>query len=294
MDPQVSTKRTPLSALYNTETPPAGLDLLGLIGYPLDNSPSDTIHNTYCQTVGMPALYGKTHLSANDLGNFLNQSKAVGIKGLSITMPLKEAILPYLDTLSPEAEAIGAVNTVLFQDSKIIGHNTDGVGAIRAIEQALGEPVSNKRIVIVGAGGAAKAIAWEATQQKAQVFILNRTKEKARLLAEKVGASYDSLIKASAVLNEGCDVLIQTTPIGMLSNHSLIPPVILKPTMLVFDIITKPATTELLKGAQKQGCKVLHGQEMWIHQALEQYKLWLGESAIIDESTLRTAVKQSA
>lgn len=286
---QASSKPECITQLYKAKMPPKGCALLGLIGHPLDKSCSDRIHNAYCQTVGLPAYYGKASVTPNTLADFLEQAKVAGLTGLSVTMPLKEVILDYLDEIDPQAQSIGAVNTVLFKNGKAIGYNTDGIGAIKAIEQKLNQTLSGKRIVIIGAGGAAKAIAAESVKQGAHVTILNRTQAKAKQLATKLNCAYGPLTYLPEVLASGSDILVQATCVGMLRAHSLIPAPLLTSSTLVFDIIIQPAMTELLKNAQQQGCPILSGQAMWIHQALEQYKIWLGDTAVLDETALKSA-----
>ncbi len=182
-------------------------------------------------------------------------------------MPLKEAVLPFLDAIDPEAQKIGAVNTLLFEKGKIFGCNTDGIGALNALEKTLA--VKDKRIVILGAGGAAKAIAFEAHKRGALLTIVNRDAGKARRLAEHFGCKAIGLDRMHACAQEGYDLLLNTTPLSL-----PIGPADILPTAHVMDIKTRPQQTLLLKHAQEKGCPITYGYEMFIEQALGQYRLW--------------------
>lgn len=256
--------------------------IYGLIGDPIDQSISDETHNFLIKTLGIEAVYIKIQVSQEELPDFLTYAKDFSFKGLSVTMPLKEAILPFLDAIDLQALAIGAVNTLVFDRGKISGFNTDGIGALNAIERHF--LVNNKKMMIIGAGGAAKAIAYEAHKRGALVTIVNRDKTKAQEIAERLslkGVGLDSL----STCFENCDILINSTPI------SFELPKTLSPSTLVMDIKSKPKETVFLLQAIRKGCCVVFGYEMFVEQAACQFKLWLNP---IDLRQIKEILETSA
>ena len=241
--------------------------IYGLIGDPVDQSISDVTHNHVLAVCGLNSVYVKIQVHRSELENFLKLAKQLPFMGLSVTMPFKEHILPYLDDTDPQALTIGAVNTLIFEDGNISGFNTDGIGALNALEK--GFPVKGKRVVIIGAGGATKAIAFEAIRRGALVTILNRDADKAIRLATRLQCIGKGLDSMPACAKEGYDILINCTPSAL-----PIDPQDILPTAVVMDIKTKPAETELIKHALRKGCRIVYGYEMFIEQALGQFDLW--------------------
>ncbi len=231
--------------------------LYGLIGDPVDKSISNETHNCYMQSMGLNAIYVK--MQVTDLDGFLPLAKNL-FSGLSVTMPHKETILPYLDEIDPEAKEIGAVNTLLIQDGKLHGFNTDGKGALNAIEKEC--PVSGKHLVILGAGGAAKAIAFEAIKRGAQVTLVNRDKVRAQELAGRFSCQSSHSVPASY------DVLINCTPAFPITQDEILS------NALVMDITSKPKDTPFLMAAKLKGCRVIYGYKMFLEQAFLQFELW--------------------
>lgn len=235
--------------------------IYGLIGDPVDKSISDETHNCFMESMGLNAVYIKMQVKASELGDFIPLAKGL-FSGISVTMPLKEAVLPLLDTIDPEASSIGAVNTILFQKGKLIGFNTDGKGALNAIEKECA--VLGKHIVILGAGGAAKAIAFEAIKRGANVTIVNRDNSKAADLANRLSCL------ASDFMPIAYDILINCTPVFPILEKDILP------HALVMDITTKPKDTPFLMAAKSKGCKVLYGYKMFLEQAKLQFEYWFG------------------
>ena len=165
--------------------------LYGLIGDPVEQSIGDLTHNALMQTLEIDAVYVKMHVRAQELKEAILNLKSLSFKGLSVTTPHKETILKYLDFLDPEAQEIGAVNTIILKDAKAFGYNTDGIGALSAIEKYF--PVHYKTIVILGAGGAARAIAYEAKKRGARVILLNRNLERAKIVGKSLRCEWRSL-----------------------------------------------------------------------------------------------------
>jgi 3-dehydroquinate dehydratase / shikimate dehydrogenase len=242
--------------LLNQHTTP-----YGLIGDPVSQSIGHIVHNRMIREEKRNAVYVKTPVSEIELPPFLRLAHQLGFKGLSVTAPLKEAILPHLDHLDPNAQAIGAVNTVLFKERGLEGHNTDGKGAIESIKKQF--CLNGKKIIILGSGGAARAIAYEALQQGARVTLLNRTVERARNLAIKLSCQWGALED----LKQDYDLIINSTtspmPIDPSCFHS---------GAVAMDISISPSP--FLAQAQKKGCFIISGSDMWHCQALRQRALY--------------------
>lgn len=239
-------------------------EIYGLIGDPVKNSPGHLYHNAQFQKKAIPGVYVKMQLLQEELLEFIPLAKAIGIKGLSVTIPHKEKILPFIDEFSPTSKEIGAINTLLFKDKKIMGTNTDGHGALDALEKiAL---VQGKKIVLVGAGGAARGIAFEAKARGAEVLIVNRTFERAKKLGEEIGC------KALIDIPDSYDILINCSPLPM----PIDPKKIVAKT-IAMDIVYFPKITPFLEEALKKGCQVVYGEEMFLHQAARQITFWTGK-----------------
>lgn len=241
--------------------------LCGLIGDPVEQSISHVTHNEFFNKNDLNAVYVKMRVPPNELKKFLSLCRQLPFRGLSVTLPLKEAILSFLDEIDEKAQKIGAVNTLVFDHGKIKGYNTDCLGALDAVEKKM--KVDGKKIVIIGAGGAARAIAYEALLRGAHVTIINRHIERARQCAHEFGCRGKSLDEMCELTQEGYDILINATssrsPISMdnvLSNT------------LVMDINVNPKETPFLAEAQAKGCEIVYGIDMFYRQAQEQFKLW--------------------
>ncbi|MEI8364918.1 MAG: shikimate dehydrogenase [Parachlamydiaceae bacterium] len=241
--------------------------LYGLIGNPVDKSISDVTHNHLMSLFNLDAVYVKIEVKPSEVGDFLQFARQLSFCGLSVTMPLKECVLPYLDAIDPEALAIGAVNTLVFSEKGIAGFNTDGIGALSAIEEQCS--VKNKRIVILGAGGAAKAIAYEALRRGALVTIVNRTVEKAHLLAQRLHCTGMGLEQMSDCVAAGYDILINCTSVSM-----PISPDDILPQTLVMDVVTSPKETVFVRHALEKRCRIVYGHQMFAEQALGQFQRW--------------------
>lgn len=218
--------------------------LYGLIGDPVSHSIGHEFHNQFFDQKGINAVYVKMRVHSEELAAFLGAAKNLNFKGLSVTMPLKEKILPFLDQIDPVAQAIGAVNTVVFQKGKMIGYNTDAEAARIALE-TLG-PLDSQKVAILGRGGAAKAIAFA---------------------LEKAGASVATFTRALEEFASDYTILINATPSPMPLDPSLI-----IPGKKIMDLSL--LETPFLHKARKKGCSCLSGYPMYLHQALQQQFLW--------------------
>lgn len=250
----------------------------GLIGDPVDRSISDETHNSLIKASVLDAVYVKVQIKETELAEFLQYSKEIPFRGLSVTMPLKERVLPLLDIIDPTAAAIGAVNTICFENGKLFGFNTDGIGALNAIEHEC--QVAGKRIVLIGAGGAAKAVAYEAVRRGALVTILNRTEEKAIQIAQRIPCIPKGLDQMAACAKAGYDILINCTPdpLPISADHIL-------PGTIVMDLTTKPKETLFLKHAKDKRCRIIYGYQMFVEQAIGQFDLWF--RGCLDEDEMR-------
>jgi len=260
---------TTLLSHYRYRSLNSQTSLYGLIGDPIHRSISDVTHNRCMQTLGLDALYVKMQLTQNQLSSFMPFVKKL-FKGMSVTMPLKECILPYLDEVEPEARQIGAVNTLLFQEGKIVGFNTDGKGALNAIESK--GSVQGKQIVLLGSGGAARAIAFEAAKRGGHVTLYTRNSEKARGIPAKV-LDWEERHRL-----QDYDILINCTPLPMPIEACL-----LFPEKMIMDLTVRPRETELLKQAIEKKCRVIYGYEMFIEQAVYQFATWFKERLDLDQ-----------
>lgn len=246
-------------ALLNRQTA-----IYGLIGNPVDKSLGAIHHNRVFHNRNVNAVYVKITVDPDELEEFFSLAKKIGIRGLSVTMPLKEKILPFIDEIDPKAKQIGAVNTLLFKEGRIYGTNTDGSGALDAIEKQM--KVRGKKVVLIAAGGAARSIAFEARSRGAEVVILNRTLSRAEEIAKSIGGKADRL----DAIPSDYDILVNCSSIPM-----PIDPKNILSKALVMDIVYVPKETPFLKEALLRGCRVVYGEEMFLGQAQAQTKFWL-------------------
>ncbi|XXR50096.1 shikimate dehydrogenase [Sorangium sp. So ce381] len=207
--------------------------------------------------------------------------RALGIRGLGVSMPYKQAVIPLLDELDPVAERIGAVNTIVNDDGRLRGHNTDWIGAVRALEEVT--QLRGARVLLLGAGGAARAVAFGLAERGAHVTVANRDLEKARQLAAAVGGAAAPLDDAAALAHDH-GVLVNTTSLGMaeVDPRSPVPEEVLREGLLVMDIVYKPMITELVAAARRRGATAVHGGRMLLHQAAEQFRLYTGREPPLD------------
>jgi len=247
-----------LSQIYRFSSLNQDSSIYGLIGSPVHLSPGHIYHNDVFRLKNANAVYVKIDLSKEELPLAMPLIKELPFKGLSVTMPLKETILPFIDEMDSTAQAIGAVNTLKFQEGKIFGTNTDAKGALQALQRKE-KSLSGKKVVLFGAGGAARAIIYALKKEKAEVWIVNRTMEKAKTLAKEFDCFYGFPEKK-------CDILIHCgMPIEETQIH---------PNTIAMDIVHTPKETPFLKIARERGCEIIYGEEMFTSQASEQTNFW--------------------
>jgi 3-dehydroquinate dehydratase/shikimate dehydrogenase len=240
-----------------------GTAIYALIGDPVDKSAGHIVHNAVMEKLKIDAVYVKMVLDKEELAPFFSFVKSMPFEGLSVTMPLKEAVLPFLDEQEEDVKTIGSSNTLLLKKGRALGFNTDGKGALDAIE-AKGK-VKGKRLVVLGSGGTAKAIVFEALRRGANVCVINRSAEKAKELAHALGCQGGGV----DLLPKTYDLLINCTPEAFLSS--------IIPGSLVMDCVYVPKNTPFLLAAAAQGCSLVYGCEMFINQAVAQCLIWYGK-----------------
>lgn len=253
--------------------------LFGVIGHPVTHSLGPAMHNLALSLTGINGVY--LAFDVTDIPSAITGIRALSIAGISVTVPHKTTVMPYLDAIDDTAAAIGAVNTITNTDNTLTGHNTDAHGAVTALEEQTGS-LRGKTVLILGAGGAARAVAYGAAQKGATITIANRSRSKGEKLAADLNARFCEL---SDIPSVSYDILINTTPVGMHPNTDGIPisPDALKPGTTVMDIIYNPLQTRLLREARKRTCETIDGVPMFIHQGARQFALWTGREPPVDK-----------
>jgi shikimate dehydrogenase len=250
-----------------------------LIGRPVEHSLSPAIHNASFRAMGLDCIYVAFDVEPPSLDVALKSLKALGIRGANVTHPYKEEALRFLDEVDREALVTRSVNTIKNEGGALKGYNTDGYGALRALVDALGD-LSGLKVAVVGAGGAGRSLVYRLSTLDCEVYLLNRTPERARELVERLKGSsrarlhYAGLDDASIVSR--ADVLVNATPVGMTLPGTPVDPRYLRDQLLVFDMVYSPPRTPLLVEAERRGIKTLNGIPMLVHQAAEAERLWLG------------------
>ncbi|MCS6897305.1 MAG: shikimate dehydrogenase [Nitrospira sp.] len=263
----------------------------GIIGNPVEHSLSPAIHNAAFRALGVNCVY--LAWKVERIGDALRGLRALGnFRGASVTIPHKVSALPFLDEIEPTAARIGAINTIVSEGGRLIGHNTDATGALRALREG-GVALAGRRIVMVGSGGAARAIAFalaaESGAEKLTILgidhaerttLLNDLRAKTALPVDGAGLEEDILRR---IIPEA-HVLIHCTPVGMFPkvDATCVPASLLHADLAVMDIVYNPRTTRLLKEASLVGCRTIGGLDMFLHQAVAQFELWTNRPAPVD------------
>ena len=262
----------------------------GVIGDPIEHTLSPIMHNAAFQALKIDYVFLAFRVQATEVENAINGLRALAIQGLNVTMPHKNAVIKYLDELDPTAKTIGSANTILNKDGRLFGFNTDGVGALNALEQN-GVGVRGKKILLLGAGGAAKAIGYTLSQEADELVILNRTPKQATELTNLLKQKFNKKISSDALSPKTvkanlveADVLINATSMGMKPNsdQSPIKSEWLKPDLAVMDIVYNPLETKLAKDAKAAGAKVVGGVEMLIYQGAASFEIWTACKAPVE------------
>jgi 3-dehydroquinate dehydratase/shikimate dehydrogenase len=257
-----------------------------VIADPVAHSLSPQIHNAAFSAAGIDAVYVPFRVPVDTLGQFVEDMPRLGIRGLSVTIPHKEAIGKYLTKVDPAVKGIGAVNTVVWRENELLGYNTDYKAAMDSLENVLGASddekatysLQDKKVLVLGAGGVARAIMYGLEKRGAKATIAGRTRARAQVLADTFKAR---AVDWAARHNAEVDIIVNCTPIGMHPNVDETPynKSHLKPSMIVFDTVYNPESTLLLKEAKSHGCHTITGVEMFIRQAALQFMLFTGREA---------------
>ncbi|MFO7751567.1 MAG: shikimate dehydrogenase [Desulfobacteraceae bacterium] len=254
-----------------------GTALYCIFGSPVGHSKSPAIHNCLFAEHGINAVY--LAFEPENITDGIAAVRALGIKGVSVTIPFKEEVIRYLDETDPLADRIGAVNTLVNQQGFVKGYNTDCHGAVAPLKKF---GIRNKRVGIIGAGGAARAAGFGIISEKGDVTVINRSVQNGEKLADDIGCPF---LKIEEIEKKRFDMLINTTPAGMFPNtdESPVPENVFRQGMVVMDMVYNPVQTKFLLQAETGGCVTINGIEMFIHQGAKQFELWSGITPSIDK-----------
>ena len=275
--------------------------IYGIFGHPVKHSLSPNMHNSGFNELGLDSVYVAFDIDPDNIGDATNAIRVMGIKGINITIPHKQTIMPFLDEIAPDAKLTGAVNTVKNENGKLSGFNTDVGGFLRAIREDLDFTPEGKTLFITGAGGAARAVLSAFCMNGGSVvYVCDIIPEKADELAEQFKANFADItfetigLEDKTLISEkfrDVDILVNASPAGMDGVGSLdIPLSDLNNDAVVYDLVYKPANTQLLSDAKELGHKASGGLSMLLYQGAESFEIWTGENAPV--SVMRKALGQ--
>ncbi len=266
------------SAPPHRAAPGAATALCGIVLHPSGHTRSPAMHNAAFRALGLDAVYLAFDVAPPALPAAVAGLRALGARHFAVSIPHKQTVMAQLDTVDETARRIGAVNTATLCAGKLVGSNTDWIGAVRALERET--PLAGKRAVVLGAGGTARAVVFGLRERGARVAVLNRTPDRAAALARELGAdSCGSLADLAATAH---DLLVNTTSVGLRGDTSPVPPDALRAGSVVLDAVYDPERTRLLRDAEARGARVVPGKWMLVYQAAAQLELWTGREAPID------------
>lgn len=251
--------------------------LCGVVLHPAGHTRSPAMHNAAFAALGIDAVYVAFDVPPDALPAAVAGARALGIRQLAVSIPHKEAMPALCDEVDATARRIGAVNTVTLRDGRLVGSNTDWIGVVRAIE-AHG-PIADRDAVVLGAGGAARAAVFGLRERGARVRVLNRTRARAERLASELGAVAGPL---DALAQGRCDILVNTTRVGLREDASPVHADAIPAGCLVLDAVYDPPRTRLLRDAEARGARAIEGKWWLVHQAAEQIRAWTGADAPVD------------
>jgi shikimate dehydrogenase len=264
----------------------------GVIGYPIEHTMSPVMHNAAFSSLGIDYIYLPFRVRKEDLEKAIAGVKALNLVGLNVTIPHKVSVIPLLDELEPLAAKIGAVNTIVNDNGLLRGYNTDASGFVHALLDNGVKP-TNKKVVLLGAGGASRAIAYILAESGANLVILNRRQEIewAKKLAEEISQEFCRSTKALELSGqnlaeelEGSDILVNATSVGMSPgiDETPVPSTLLKYIPVVFDIVYNPLQTRLRREAQAAGATTISGLDMLVWQGAIAFEKWTGHKAPLE------------
>jgi shikimate dehydrogenase len=264
--------------------------ICGIIGDPVEHTLSPVMQNAAFKETGLDYVYLPFRVKKEDLAGAVEGIRGMDFAGINVTIPHKVAVIPFLDEVDALAARIGAVNTIVYRGGKLKGYNTDAAGFYQAISEQ-GISVAEKKITILGAGGAARAIAFILAEKGAELMILNRSLDSARAIAERVFQTLRIEVKTGTLIAGNLktvldknDIVVNATSIGMLPdvNETPVPAGLLRKGLTVVDIIYNPLKTRLLREAEEKGCRVIGGLEMLVRQGAASFELWTGLQAPVE------------
>lgn len=252
----------------------AATDVFCVIGNPVAQSLSPVMHNAALRETGVDGIY--LAFEVQDIVDAVKGIRALGIRGISVTIPHKLSVMNLLDDLDPLADDIGAVNTIVNRDGKLVGYNTDCLGAVKALKEKT--DIKGKEILLLGAGGAARAVGFGLVRAGCNVSVSNRGEERGRALAKDLKASF---MTSDDLLQQEWDIIINATSVGMTPENRQMPvnEGLLRAGCVVMDIVYNPVDTLLLKTAKRKGCITIDGVSMFVYQGAGQFELWNEKAA---------------
>lgn len=273
---------------------PAQERLFGVIGHPVGHSLSPVMMNKAFEVLGLPCRY--LAMEVTEIESDLEILEKVGFEGLSVTVPYKEDVIKLLSSVDPDALFIGAVNTLKRSGNRWEGKNTDWIGVVRALKEALPyeTPWTDKKALVVGAGGAARAVVFALKKMGMNVTVANRTLKKAEILGEQFACKVISIDSLGNFKAGSWDLIVQTTSVGMkgyFEGSSPVPPSLFGHGVVVMDIVYTPKWTTFLKDAKKRGAIVIPGSEMLLYQGVSQFEWWFGVKAPVE--VMREAIESA-
>lgn len=263
--------------------------VLGVFGHPVSHSLSPIIHNAAIEALGIDYIYVPFHVLPEKLGEAVRGLRALEIAGVNVTIPHKESVIGFLDEVDEKARRMGSVNTVVNDNGRLRGFSTDGPGFLSSIQTEWGD-VRDCRVLVLGAGGSAKAVAFALAEIGCDIVIANRTYSRAVELAESLKAVSANVRaiplerEAVAEAARSSDLLVNTTSVGMHPETDAIPipPDLIHSGMLVYDLIYNPPRTNLIAEAEARGARALNGLKMLIHQGALSFEMWTGIKPPVD------------
>lgn len=262
--------------------------LLGVMGDPIAQSKSPQMHTAALKALGIPGAYVPLHITGGQLGEAVQAIRTLGFRGVNVTIPHKVAVMAYLDHLDESALAGGAVNTIVNDNGVLTGYNTDGIGYVRSLKAEAVPELSGTRILVLGAGGAARGIVSALLQENpAAIVIANRTADKAQELAaawQGTGQVTGTAMEKVAGIIPEVDIVINTTSVGMFPYPDELPinPGLLHEGLVVSDLIYNPLRTRLLEEGLRAGCSIHGGLGMFIYQGAYAFEYWTGQAAPVE------------
>lgn len=275
--------------------------VVGLFGYPVRHTASPVFQNAGFTAAGLDWVYIPFEVHPDNLSCAMEGVVALGFRGVNLTIPHKQAVVPYLDELSPEAEIIGAVNTIDIREGRLKGYNTDGAGFVRSLRDESSVELAGRSVFVMGAGGAGRAVAVQcALDGASEVRICDcdetRSQSVHSLINLQLASQPARFVRCNQQeMRDGvrqCDLFVDATPLGLKLGDSIsIDPEWLRPSTFVYDLVYDPPETPLLREARGRGCRTQNGMGMLLYQGCIAFEIWTGRTAPVEE--MRKALKQA-